>query len=237
MLQCFQYFKQAGAQIEFLAKRGEAAPDLKVTPRHRPNDAFYVECYVYSKWWFVEVFLEELITVVGSDLRLRRTFNLPGSTLSTLEKKSAFLHAFAAVLTANALARARSDGYPTILHEENDWQLVLGHFPRNNPQGAAAKSVPTFLKEIVGAKEGRNGLAVHHPNLLMANGLGPDFQLGFDHIDRASFVALNLVSIDAILAAACGIGSPLIHSDRRKFFCPQKEHPAPSILDSGVTVL
>ena len=146
------------------------------------------------------------------------------------------MHAFAAVLTANALARARSDGYPTILHEENDWQLVLGHFPRNNPQGAAAKSVPTFLKEIVGAKEGRNGLAVHHPNLLMANGLGPISSL-------ASITSTELrswhsiFSIDAILAAACGIGSPLIHSDRRKFFCPQKEHPAPSILDFGVTVL
>lgn len=236
MLQCFEFFKKTGSQVEFLAL---AAPDLRITPIQQPDDAFYVECYVYSKWWFVEVFLEdELLRLVGSDLRLRRTFNLPRQ----INDRCGFLDGFAAVLTDDKLAEARSQArhrYPVLLHEKQGLTLVVkgsdvrSYVPQPNAHGDPSSSLPVFLREIVKAKKGKNGLVAHHPNLLMANGLGKDFQLALGRMNPACFTGVDLADLDAILVMACGIGGSLTHCDRREFFSLQDVHPAQALLGAG----
>jgi hypothetical protein len=177
---------------------------------------------VYSKWWFVEVFMEdELLRLAGGDLGLERTFNLPRQAP---QDRTAFLNAFAVALIDDALATARKDiltRYPVVLHEDNGLRLDLAgpdvdrYVPKPNAQGDPAYSVPVFLKEIIRTKACKNGLDKHHPNLLMANGLGTDFQLSFDSIKRAHFDGLNFKPIDALFVASCGIDSQLSDCVRR----------------------
>jgi hypothetical protein len=43
MLQCFEFFNQAGAKVEFSTEK-QAAPDLKIISGERSGDALYAEC-------------------------------------------------------------------------------------------------------------------------------------------------------------------------------------------------
>lgn len=164
---------------------------------------------------------------LGPDLCVQRSFNVP------LTDKSAILDVFDKVLTEGALAKSRKEAqlrHPVILHEESDWQLVVVgpglREPRNMPHGDTANSLPVFLREIVKAKKDENGLSRHHPNLLMANGLGVDFQRSLDEADRVGLSTVYFANLDSMLVAACGIDSSLNTCKRAMFLSSQEGHPA-----------
>ncbi len=85
MLQCVEYFIDNGNEVCFPGRQGRSSPDLKVTSKN--HDHFYVECYVYSKWWFIELFIEEVISLIDSNLCLKRTYNLKPKGMSKCQPK------------------------------------------------------------------------------------------------------------------------------------------------------
>jgi hypothetical protein len=76
----------------------------------------------------------------------------------------------------------------------------------NNAHGDPADSWPVFLNEIIEAKKNSNNLKNCRPKLVMANGLGLDFQFSHDK----GLLAANLPSsIDEIWISVCGIDETL----------------------------
>ena len=98
-----------------------------VTPRSG-GPAFYVECYVHSKWWFLEQFLSELLENFGADLALEREYNVAWKGLRRRAERTAFLHGFAGPVADDAtIARARRqarDRWPVELHAGRDAERV-----------------------------------------------------------------------------------------------------------------
>jgi hypothetical protein len=235
MLQCAECFLKQGATVEFLVGK-QAAPDLKVTGHGGAPTMFYAECYMYSKWWFVEAFLEGLLWLLGPDLCIKRSFNLRGPNLGKTEQRAAFLDAFSSALSDEALATARSEArvrQPIVLCEQYELQLLVegsgSYIPQQHDHGCPARSLEVFLKEIVKNKAKSNGLANAHPNLVMANGLGPDFQNALGRVNDVNLDEIIIEPIDAVLLAACGIDDALLDCSR-KILRSTANHPSLGLL-------
>jgi hypothetical protein len=67
MLQCFEFFKRRGADVQFGMDK-TAASDLIIRLTSNVSLTFYAECYVYTKWWFVESFLNDVCMCLGDDI-------------------------------------------------------------------------------------------------------------------------------------------------------------------------
>lgn len=214
MLQCAEDLADKGLSIEF-AGGSIAAPDLVVkVPK---VGEFFVECYVYSKWWFLENFLNEIIAPFGEDLRLGRTFNVPMSGFSSVGDKVDFMEGFMSVInnemTLSNARHAAKKSWPIELHSDRGIRLVVEsddlscYTPQINAHGDPSRSMKNFLSEIVRAKSTSNNLSIFRPNLLMVNCLGADLQMGYDYPVKPDLSDLELESIDALLVCSCGIDS------------------------------
>jgi hypothetical protein len=135
-----------------------------------------------------------------------------------------------------SLARRRAeDRWPVELHAERGWRLVVKgddadrYAPQPNAHGDPANSLPVYLQEIVNAKAGRNGLAAHRPNLVMANTLGTDSQLALGHAERAAVAGVNLKELDGLLVARCGIDSSM-RGSAHILLTPSSIHPVQAML-------
>lgn len=73
LLQCFEYFSENSCRVVFPASKKEPKPDLHVVKTD--GSYFFVECYFYTKWWGREHFLEDLLSAIDEDLRVKRTHN------------------------------------------------------------------------------------------------------------------------------------------------------------------
>lgn len=71
MLLCFEFFADAGADVEFAAN-DRAAPDLRVSSALCSQGWFHVECYFFTKWWGHETFLFDLLRMIDPKLRVIR---------------------------------------------------------------------------------------------------------------------------------------------------------------------
>jgi hypothetical protein len=240
MLQCFEFFKRRGADVQFGMDK-TAAPDLIIRLTSNACLTFYAECYVYTKWWFVESFLNDVCMCLGDDIALQRIYNVPGPSLGSVNKKTQFLDKMCEPLVDERLMKARNEAkrrYPVELVSEGDLRLVVNgnnedHYePQTNAHGDPAGSRDVFLREIIQAKKCSNGLATHRPNLVMVNGLGPDFQLIFTHPGSASSAPPDLHGLDALLIAGCGIDAELTRSRCQLMLFAEQEHPIRELLDS-----
>lgn len=220
LLQCFEYLSAGAQTVEFLKKKGTASPDFKVVKLK--GGCFYAEAYVYSKWWFIEIFLEELVSKIDPKLSLRRTHNIRiDSVIASFsgDNRKDTLEFFAQNLTPDKLKAARAqaaDKSPCVICEKAGIQLVLegeGEYQPddNNAQGDAGLSRDVFIREIIGHKNNENGLESHRPNLLMVNGLGVDFQTTFfnDPEDKGTLNDDAFGKIDKLLIAVCGMDKVL----------------------------
>jgi hypothetical protein len=218
LLQCYEYFAERGHNVSFPAPgSGQAMPDLLI--KRSEKEAIYAECYFYSKWWHREHFLEGLLTSIDQELRIKRTHNVrldpssnPISAISHEEFVDA-LGALAAELTPSRLAGLRAaaqEASPQLVCRIGDLSILLegtgAYQPGPNAHGDPSFSWPVFVNEIIKAKENSNNLKNCRPNLVMANGLGLDFQ--FSHGD-GSLAAELPCSIDEIWVSVCGIDEKL----------------------------
>lgn len=214
MLQCAEDLADKGLSVEFTASN-MASPDLTVKS---PKDGqFFVESYVYSKWWFLENFLNEIMAPFGEDLRIERNFNLPFLGFSSIRDKTEFIEGFMrAINDETRLSDGRCAAkisWPVELHEDRGIRLVVesdnsaSYIPRINRHGNPSDSMRIFISEIIRAKKLSNNLQKFKPNLLMVNCLGPDFQFGYDYPIKPDLGDLDFGPIDALLVCSCGIDS------------------------------
>jgi len=80
MLQCMEYFLDDGLDVRFSNTTRTKQPDLTINSGR--ENQFFAECYVYSKWWFKETFLEDIIRFIHPNLRIERLYNLKITNIS-----------------------------------------------------------------------------------------------------------------------------------------------------------
>ncbi len=212
MFQCIEYFKDRGNDVIFPSKKGKKSPDLKIITNN--NDEFYVECYVYSKRWFVETFINDIINLLDPNLYLERVYNINLGI-----DKSGFneiLEDICNITNKSEIDKAKklaSENSPHIMYCNKGIKLLMegeiGNKPNpNNAHGDPSFSANIYLNEIIKHKENKNDLSEHHPNCLMVNGLGVDFQNLFtsNRIKKLSYKSNN---IDKLKIYACGIDKKL----------------------------
>jgi hypothetical protein len=218
LLQCYEYFLQRGLNVSFPASNNEAKPDLLI--RRLGQEVLYAECYFYSKWWHQEHFLEDLLGFVNPNLRIERKYNLSSNASTNLlaaeseDQFIALLGHLATALQPDELAKLKSaakKAWPRTVYETDAFNIILkgsGEYrsDANNAHGNPADSWPVFMKEVIEAKKQSNNLNGSHPNIVMVNGLGVDFQLSHGH---AASTAELPSSIDEIWIAKCGIDESL----------------------------
>jgi hypothetical protein len=214
MLQCAEDFVDKGLTVSFAAGN-RSGPDLIV---NSPNNiSFYVESCVYSKWWFLENFLKEIIAPFGEDLRIERRLNVPFPGFASIQEKVEFIDGFIRVVNDSTRL---SDGrhaarisWPIELHRDRGMRLVIEsdniktHVPYSNPHGDPSCSLKIFISEIIRAKVKSNNLLNCRPNVLMVNCLGVDIQMGYDYPVKPDLSELDFGPIDALLVCSCGIDS------------------------------
>jgi hypothetical protein len=218
MLQCYEYFSERGHKVSFPVSNG-ASPDLLV--ERQGLGKIYAECYFYSKWWMQKGYLWELLRKIDENLSIKHTHNvkIDPSKNPFLEGKQ-FVTAFgqlAEALTPVRLAELRvaaKEITPQTVCEFGDNKFLLdgeGYYGGSlNAQGDEAVSLPIYLNEIIMAKKDKNNLNGSRPNIVMANTIIEDFQLGFPK--SQDLVPANLVlpvDIDEVRISICGFAGKL----------------------------
>lgn len=84
----------------------------------------------------------------------------------------------------------------------------------NNAHGDPGLSANVYIKEIIRHKKKENDLPSHHPNCLMVNGLGVDFQNIF-FSSRVKKLYYEDEVIDSLILNACGMDEKLLDCSRR----------------------
>ena len=217
LLQCYEFFVERGHKVSFPASRQTAMPDLLV--ERQGQAAIHVECFFYTKWWHRELFLEDLLRFVDPNLTIKRTHHVapnPVNNPISAQSDDQFIEALAVLaseLTQLKLAPLRAAAQkvsPQSVCKIGDVSIFLegsGEYqPGLNAHGDPAASWPVFVNEIITAKKNSNNLKGLRPNIVMANGLGVDFQLSFV---EGSQVPELPCSIDEIWISACGIDEKL----------------------------
>ncbi len=232
LLQCFEYFKRSGHQVTFSMRKNGPATDLEIE-RNR-CDSVFVECTVYSKWWFNEAFLGDILGILEPELFIRRIHNLKPNDYNSFSQKEfpKTLRRIANCLRPDLLLAAKAETAKASPHlifesETGDFQILLdgeGEYQPdlNNAHGAPELSLPNFLKEIIKAKKDKNNLKKSRPNILMVNGLGVDFQAALIR-NETDVKEFDNSAIDEIWLAACGIDDKLRCTNFKKILRQQYE--------------
>jgi len=212
MLQCVEYFIDRGDRVVFPGRQGKKSPDLKIITTNQ--DELYIECYVFSKWWFVEVFIEDIIGLIDPNLSLERTYNIKLD--GARECLHVILEEIWEITEKSEIEKAKRIAYkksPYIMYNNKGIKVLMegeGEYQPDpqNAHGDPSNSAGIYLDEIIRNKENKNDLSTHHPNCLMVNGLGVDFQRIF-FSDRVGYLSFESNNIDALKIHACGIDKKL----------------------------
>jgi hypothetical protein len=212
MLQCVEYFIDRGDEVQFSGKKGRASPDLKIIAKS--GDELYVECYVYSKWWFFEELITYLLEMSDPNLCLERIHNIK---VNNLNKSFEYLLVEVwGIIEEEKLEKAREEASkksPYVMFRKNGIQIIMegeGEMEANpnNAQGDPGYSADLYIDEIVRHKEHANALYEKQNNCLMVNGLGIDYQHIFfsKRVEKLTFTSSK---INTLKIYACGIDEKL----------------------------
>lgn len=189
-------------------------PDIHV--KYRDTSELYVECYHYSKWWWVEHLVEEVLSAMDRNLRIERVHNVAyennpfGDSDEAVIKVLAKLRKYLAPDRLADLRRQASEETPVEVCEIGDFNVLLygcgAYSARSNRHGEPINSWPVFRNEILKEKKCKNDLQNHRPNLLMVNCLGIDFQAS---LNDSSEVSCLPRSIDEVWFCTCGINDKI----------------------------
>ncbi|MFA6810361.1 MAG: hypothetical protein WCR47_04800 [Desulfoplanes sp.] len=230
MLQCAEYLNNPERTISFYGKKGKngkAAPDIMIQQGDRTK---YVECYVYSKWWFDENCLEEIIQLINPNFFIKRKHNLKAiNAKKSIDSLYLFINS---IFKTDKIKKAQIEAdksSPFIFDFKSDL-FALGlsgkgqYSPGENAHGEPILSAPVFLREILSKKNNSNDLKNHHPNILMVNGLGYDYKAMLSEIDDSK-VEKNIDrlphehknNIDQLMLTACDIDQKMSENKERIF--------------------
>jgi hypothetical protein len=213
LLQCYEYLSECGHTVSFPLSGTEPKPDLLVV--RADGSQMFVECYFYTKWWAHEHFIEDLLGAIDRNLIVKRTHNIgftpkdnpmSGNSCDPFVKMLAELEESSTQENLDVLRAAAGYTSPQLVRNIGAFSVWIegsGKYqPSHNAHGARSDSWPIFEKEIINAKSNSNGLRAHHPNLVMVNGLGLDFQHSFDGRNQDAVLP---PSLDEIFIFNCGI--------------------------------
>lgn len=214
MLQCYEYFHKSECTVTFPLTNIDQTPDLKI--KDKDGDCLYAECRVYSKWWFNEIFLDDLLRLIDENLMIRRIHNLrirDSSNPLSNKRRCENLELIAQNLSKENIEKAQDEAAkksPYTIFENEGLEIIIHGEGEYNPdvknaQGDPRCSLKAYLRkgELTGDKNKQ--LEKHHPNILMVNGLGDDFQAIFRDGPPKTIVLSDARHIDSLWIAACGI--------------------------------
>lgn len=239
-LQVAEYLSTQGDNVSW----NSGGPDLSVDIG---GQKLFVECYVYRKSFGVELFVEELLQLLGSDLRashdLCLPLSLPNDSVSLSDELSSLM---SPLLDSEGLAAKRHLAracYPIVLSKASQGGLAIylegpdadSYDPSVRPRnvGDPTQYLQRALQEAAHAKSKSNNLGSHRPNLVAVNyALSADAQLGLARLQWTSqplpnaFVGEN---IDAFAFAVKGIDGALSKYDLKLVLARSASHPAHAI--------
>lgn len=239
-LQVAEYLSCQGINVSW----NTAGPDLSVEV---DGQKLFVECYVYRKSFGVELFVGELLQLLGSDLRVSHDpclpLSLPRDAASLSNELSSLM---SPLVDSKALAAMRDlaqSCYPIVLSRASQSTLTISlegphvdaYDPSVQPQkvGDPTHYLEVALREAANAKAKSNRLDCHQPNLVVVNyALSADAQLALARLQGLSH-SLPDVSIsenvDAFAFAAKGIDRALSKHDLKLVMARSENHPAHAI--------
>ena len=219
-LQVAEHLCKVGTEVSW-AKSG---PDLSVKVG---NERWYVECYTPHKSFGLLNFLKEFLWKIDPNVRASYDLCLP-LQLPTDSERNGFLDKILnRFLDPSYIADAKNAAeteYPVVLYKYKDVDRSLyiyvegndveAHMPGIVPDqtGNPKSYVECVLKEAVNAKQCKNDLQNHHPNLLAVNYLlSDDFQVGKMLSHKLQSLTLPQIgpNIDALAVSTVGIDERL----------------------------
>lgn len=239
-LQVAEYLSSQGVNVSW----NTAGPDLSVEIGGRK---LFVECYVYRKSFGVKLFVEELLQLLGSDLRVSHDpclpLSFPNDTASLSDELSSLM---LPLLDSKALAvkrRLARACYPIVLSRASQSTLAISlegphveaYDPSIQPQnvGDPTQYLALALREAANAKANSNHLHCHHPNLIVVNyALSADAQLALTRLQWLSHSLPDVSfseNVDAFAFAAKGIDGRLSKHDLKLVMAMSENHPAHAI--------
>ena len=233
-LQVAEHLVSVGGGVRW----GNPGPDLSVQIDSR---RLFVECYVFRKSFGLKLFLEDVLSRVGNDIKLDHDYCLPFSLPSndaTLGFLDTALRPFlddAGMERLRAQARQR---YPVIVVRPASSLIIYldGDDPAEydpdavpSPTGDPERYLEVILREAVTQKTGANSLSQHRPNLVAVNYLlSTDAHVAFHLRGRQTRVDLP-ESIDGFAVSLVGIDARL---SREQLLLFKTVEPHDSILDA-----
>lgn len=224
-LQVAEYLCGIGTEVSWAKSEKHAAPDLTVTVDGEPC---FVECYAYRKSFGLFLFLqEELLLKIDPSLRacydLWQPFQLPQKPKDQTLFLDTILSPFLDPTYLMAKKEEVKKQYPVLLYKDPNSSLhvyvdgdgsgvynPLADIPEKQCGEKKQKPKPypeVALQEAVNAKQNKNNLAQHCPNLVAVNyALSSDYQLA----SHSPSPFLNSgPNIDVLTGSAVGINERL----------------------------
>jgi hypothetical protein len=214
-LQVAEHFCKQGATVRWMGN----GPDLRVD---NDDGCMFVECYTFRKSFDKICFLQDLLTALDSQGRLRITYDL---CLPMSLQPEQFDHLMQPFVDETAIVRFESDAeqrYPVIVSQLEETSIavlfegndVSAYDPSVFPKsvGSPALYFGVALKEMLNAKKGsNNSLSQHRPNRVFVNALlSADFQFSNSSQQVTEPYEVTLpAEIDAVSLTILGIDEEL----------------------------
>lgn len=213
-LQVAEYLCGIGTEVSWT----KSGPDLTAAVG---GERWFVECYTYHKSFGLFLFLEELLLKIDKSIRtsydLWRQFSLPKEEPDQTPFLDTILSPFLEPSYLTTKKEEAKRRYPVLLYEDPNSSSSLRvsvegdasgeYFPLDKKLGNEEAYLEVALREAVKAKQGKNRLAEHHPNLVATNyALSVDYQLAKS--SSSSFLDSG-PNIDVLTVSAVGIDERL----------------------------
>jgi hypothetical protein len=234
-LQVAEYLGTHGDQVMW----HQSGPDLSAVVL---DQRLFVECFVYHKAFDGELYVEELLQMLGEDLRVKRDSHLAFRMPQGPQRTDVLSNLLEPFLDEAALRMARLEArhrYPVVLSHSEDRRLNLyvegrsasafdpSAIPSNS--GDPENTLTVALRESVNAKRQSNALGSHHPNMLVVNYLlSSDVQCSISRREVTPSpldVSLKGSELGAIAFAVVGIDAKLQRSNLRLAASLSSTHP------------
>ena len=220
-LQVAEYLREIGTEVSW-AKSG---PDLTVTVG---GERWFVECYTYHKSFGLFLFLqEELLLKIDQSLRASYDrclrFSLPQNPKDQTSFLDKILSPFLDPTYLTTKKEEAKKQYPVLLYKDRNSSLRVyvkgdGSGVYSSPDedekiGDEKTYLEVALEEAIKAKQDKNRLAEHHPNLVATNyALSMDYQQASNspHTNNSPGPFLDHRSnIDVLAVSTIGINERL----------------------------
>lgn len=220
-LQVAEYLCDVGSEVSW----NNGGPDLSASVNGR---RWYVECYVPRKSFGMLNFLADLLEQLDASIQVRYDLCMPFQLPLDLSRSDFIDAILSTFLNPANLEKAKNEAskeWPVLIYKHSGSSLQIYvegddldvYRPGivSNQTGSRANYFEVVLREVLKAKQGKNQLAQHRPNLVAVNFLlSTDFQFAINSIPPDSWpIGIDVgTDIDAMAISVLGIDQQLTKS-------------------------